>query len=80
MIDPAMDSGSTSETAQQLSQLLIKRRQIKGSLTRFIAYLENFGKSEIIQLEARLEQATELLDNFSKVQDEIEILSETEFK
>ncbi|CAH1963989.1 unnamed protein product [Acanthoscelides obtectus] len=78
MIDPAMDSDSTSETAQQLRQLLIKRRQIKGSLTRFITYLENFDKSEIIQLEARLEQATGLLDNFNTVQDEIEILSETE--
>nr|CAI5841713.1 unnamed protein product [Callosobruchus analis] len=56
-----------------LRQLIVKRRQIKSALTRFVSYLERFSDSDTVQLEIRLAQTLGLLDNFNNVQDQLEI-------
>nr|CAH7739803.1 unnamed protein product [Callosobruchus chinensis] len=58
---------------------MVKRRQIKSALTRFVTYLDRFSDSDTVQLEIRLSQTIGLLDNFNNVQDQLEMIDETEF-
>nr|CAH7728997.1 unnamed protein product [Callosobruchus chinensis] len=65
-----------------LRQLILKRSQVKGKLTRFINYLEKFtgDQSTGVQLEIRLDQAGGLLHIFNEIQDNIEYCDESEIE
>ncbi|KAG5861322.1 hypothetical protein JTB14_009350 [Gonioctena quinquepunctata] len=67
--------------AEEVKILKIKRGHIKGRLTRFSTFLESLqftDKAEIIELESRLEKNNETYSEFDEVQDEIEILENTQ--
>lgn len=66
--------------SEELSTFKLKRDQLKGTLTRFRTYLETFDSDididqiKVYQINARLDKIQPLYDEFTQVQNEIELL------
>nr|CAI5855699.1 unnamed protein product [Callosobruchus analis] len=77
-----MSDVENEEEAAGLRQLILKRSQVKGKLTRFVNYLDKVAgeQSTGVQLEIRLEQAVGTLHIFNEIQDNIEYFDESEIE
>lgn len=62
----------------ELKRLITQRGVIKGQLSRFATYLNNFvaDSDSIIELQARLDTILGVLDSFNSVQGEIECIDQ----
>lgn len=68
-------------TTSEIKTLTAKRSQLKSQLSRFQYYLSKFDEnSDIIELETRLENIKDISQRFEEIQDQIEILSESEIQ